>query len=203
MHFRSIFFIIIISLVIVFTAGCGSNIIYESTEETAGEADLFSDTDIDNKTSVINKETVEEEAKTAIFVHVCGAVNDPGVYELDGGSRIHDAIEAAGGANEDADINALNLAMVLTDGEKIYVPTFEEDITESTGGAPGDDKTVNINTADEAGLTAISGIGPSKAAAIVKYREENGPFSSTEDITKVSGIGHGTYEKIKDDIRVR
>lgn len=153
-----------------------------------------------------------EDLPEDIFVHICGAVINPGVYVLSAGSRIFEGIEAAGGFSEDACEDFVNLAQTLQDGQRIVIPTVEEaeaatqdsafqeqwlpEETQSSGGR------VNINTASEQELSAISGIGAGKAAAIVQYRQENGSFSSVEDIMKVSGIKEGTYEKIKDKITV-
>ena len=153
-----------------------------------------------------------------IYVHICGAVAAPGVYELEADSRVFEGIEAAGGFSEDACEDYVNQAGRLTDGERLVIPTMEEieaakaDGTytfgnetsgaEQSGSAGSETGLVNINTASESELGAISGIGAGKAAAIVKYRQENGSFSSVEDIMKVSGIKEGTYEKIKDKITV-
>ncbi|MCH5249560.1 MAG: helix-hairpin-helix domain-containing protein [Lachnospiraceae bacterium] len=153
-----------------------------------------------------------------IYVHICGAVAVPGVYELEAGSRVFEGIEAAGGFSEYACEDYVNQAGQLTDGERLVIPTMEEieaakaDGTytfgsetsgaEQSGSAGSETGLVNINTASESELGAISGIGAGKAAAIVKYRQENGSFSSVEDIMKVSGIKEGTYEKIKDKITV-
>lgn len=147
-----------------------------------------------------------------IYVHICGAVVKPGVYVLASGSRIFEGIEAAGGFREDACEDFINLAQTLQDGQRIVIPTVKEaeeaakDSSyleqwgpEETQNADG---RVNINTASEQELSAISGIGAGKAAAIVQYRQENGVFSCIEDIMQVSGIKEGTYEKIKDKITV-
>ncbi len=162
-----------------------------------------------------------------LYVHVCGAVNTPGVYELKNGDRVFTAIRKAGGFTEEADESYINLAMAVCDGMKIDVPTVEETSGDRAGqiqavmtaGVSGDmngyaatgaspDKAasasgaVNINTADVSGLTTISGIGKTRAEAIIAYREEHGAFLSVEDIRNVSGIGDATYEKIKDRITV-
>lgn len=150
-----------------------------------------------------NLSTVKEEK---IYVHICGAVVNPGVYELDGDSRVFEVIEAAGGFSEDACQDYVNQAGRLNDGERLVIPTIEEIETAKADGNTGASSSasglVNINTASESELGSISGIGAGKAAAIVKYREENGSFASVEDIMKVSGIKEGTYEKIKDKITV-
>ena len=155
----------------------------------------------------------DSKEEDIIYVYVCGAVKTPGVYSLTPGSRVFEAIEAAGNVNEDAYAQALNLAGILNDADKIYVPTIEEyergalgQISDKgasgslSGGAEGK---ININTADKAALMTLSGIGESKANAIISYREEHGDFKSTEEITNVSGIGKATYANLKDNIIVR
>ena len=166
-----------------------------------------------------------------IFVHVCGAVKNPDVYELPAGSRVYEAVQAAAGFTEEADLNYVNQAQILTDGVKLVIPTVEQTealtsegkgenmigIVEEQGSADGlgitaagtdsgqgdvSDAKININTASEAELCNIPGIGATRAAAIVAYRQEKGGFSSIEDIMNVSGIKEGTYEKIKDSIKV-
>lgn len=172
-----------------------------------------------------HKDTEEGTVSSGIYVHICGAVVHPGVYMLAPGSRVFEAVAAAGGFREDACEDFINQAMPLQDGQRLSVPTQEEVRTaeeegtyleqwadgETTinGAAAGagasvkdDNGLVNINTASEAELSEIPGIGAGKAAAIVTYRQENGAFASTEDIMKVSGIKEGTYEKIKDKITV-
>lgn len=151
----------------------------------------------------VQTETAACPAK--IVVDICGAVVRPGVYELEEGMRVCDAVEAAGGLLEDADQASLNQAAVLQDAEKICVYTREEaaqGISGQTSGNGGSGK-VNINTADTAQLCTLSGIGASRAADIIAYREANGGFQSIEDIMNVSGIKEATFQKIRDEIAVR
>lgn len=152
-----------------------------------------------------------EPATDPVFVHIDGAVVAPGVYEMTGSlPRVNDAVMAAGGLAGDADTSALNLAAVLSDGEKIYVPRQGEVVAgqASSGAASGSDVgasssgVININTATAEELDSLPGIGPSTAAAIVEDRERNGPFASPEDLIRVSGIGEGKFSKLKDQIRV-
>lgn len=162
-----------------------------------------------------------------IYVDICGAVTSPGVYELPYGSRVFQAIEQAGGYLPEAAASYLNRAKGLSDGQQIYVPTQEEvnsqvlavtqDGTEASSGndtdngsgqeASGEDtgteQKIDLNTADVSQLTTLTGVGESKALAIIAYREENGPFTSAEDIMNVPGIKEGTYEKIKDKIAIK
>ena len=147
----------------------------------------------------------EEQDTDLIYVQIDGAVKKPGVYKLPADSRVFLLVEKAGGLKEDAADSELNLAELLTDGQKLTVLTKkelkEQKKTAEESGTKADGK-VDINRADQDTLTTISGIGPSRAAAIIAYREENGPFKKTEDITNVSGIGDSTYQRIKDKITV-
>lgn len=140
-------------------------------------------------------------------VHVSGAVAAPGVYELEEGARVADAVEHAGGFLEGAAENALNLARVLNDGEQVVVPTAEEQAAqqaavEASGGAAGVGGKVNINTASAEQLDTLPGVGESTAQKIIADREANGPFSSPEDLKRVSGIGDKKYAELADLITV-
>jgi competence protein ComEA len=143
-----------------------------------------------------------------IVVHITGAVPRPGVYALPDGARVQDVISAAGGFLAEADKGLINLARTLEDGEMLDIPYTE-------GFSPviatpvqnviitgPDTDLININTASSFELETLPGIGPTTAQKIIDYREENGPFLSTEDIINVSGVGPGTYERIKDLITV-
>ena len=140
------------------------------------------------------------EKAEQIYVFVCGAVKRPGVVALPGGSRAQDGVLAAGGMREDADPNYVNLAALLSDGEKLYIPTREESADlqkeEEQSGL------VNINTAGSAELCTLPGIGESRAADIISYREANGRFGAIEDIMKVNGIKESVFSKIKELITV-
>lgn len=133
-----------------------------------------------------------------ICVHVCGQVCQPGVVMLPEGSRAWEAVEAAGGLSGDAEESAVNLAAVLRDGERLYIPSVGEKTSETGSGTDGGP--VNLNTADAAGLQTLPGIGESRAADILSYREKNGGFRSVEEIMQVPGIKESIYEKIKDKI---
>lgn len=145
-----------------------------------------------------------QEAES-VFVYVCGAVKFPGVYELPAGSRVYQAIDAAGGVTKDAFPEGINQALVLRDEDRIFVPDSNETETGSSVGAVDTEENgkINLNTATAEELMTLSGIGASRADAILKYREEHGAFSSTEEIMNVQGIKEGTYSKIKDEIVVR
>ncbi len=131
-----------------------------------------------------------------VYVDMDGAVNNPGVYRLESGSRVSDAIEMAGGIKEDANTKSLNKARKLTDGEKIYILTKDEASNASEGS-----KLININTASSNELDSLPGIGPVYAERIVEYRKRT-LFRSVEEIKNIEGIGEKTFEKIKDYITV-
>lgn len=150
-----------------------------------------------------------------IIVHITGAINKQGIVELKQGSRIADAIEKAGGSLETADLDKVNLAYVLEDGQKVYIPKIGDEIevfeyiTEGSGNNviiddedKSDDTQININKASQTELELLPGIGPSIAFKIIEYREENGRFDNIEDIRNVTGIGDSKYNNIKDKICV-
>lgn len=152
-----------------------------------------------------------EETAAMIYVDVGGEVKDPSVVELPDGSRVTDAITAAGGLTEQADLTDINRAAFVSDGEKIYIPSqvseLEDDgLSAGEGGGGGTAKSsdgrININTADSTQLQELTGVGPATAEKIIDYRKQNGRFQSIEDIKNVSGIGDKTYEKLKDHIKV-
>lgn len=122
-------------------------------------------------------------------VHVTGAVESPGLYELPAGARVADAIAAAGGMGADAEESALNLAAPVGDGTQIYVPIIGESPPAAAAGSPAAGGLVNINSAGSAELESLPGIGPALAGRIIAHREANGPFSAVEDLDAVSGIG--------------
>ena len=130
-----------------------------------------------------------------IAVHVKGAVAEPGLYWLAPDSRVDDAVQAAGGALPEADLDNVNLAAFVSDGSQLYVPFAGE--SEDAVSGP-----LNINTATEAQLEALDGIGETKARAIVEYRESHGDFASVEQLTRVDGIGDATLDKIREQICV-
>lgn len=148
------------------------------------------------------------EEPVPVVVHVDGAVASPGVYELAGeGVRVGDAVEAAGGLLDEADLSTVNLAAPVHDGEKVHVPAEGEEpavVAEAAvgGSAPAGDGTVDINTAGLEELMALPGVGEATAAAIIEDRERLGPFDSPEDIMRVSGIGEKKFERMREKIRV-
>lgn len=143
---------------------------------------------------------VNEVVVSELKVHVVGAVESPGVYSLERGSRIEDAISLAG-AKPEADLNALNLAAILQDGQRVWVPETAPPAAEGEAAASpgvGAGGKVNINTADARQLEALPGVGPAIAERIIRYREENGPFGMVEDLINVSGIGEKTLQGMLD-----
>ena len=203
-------FVPLSALLLMFLTGCtsaNSEIILSDNAATEAEA-------LEKSEPV---ETIEPEVPEYVVVYVCGAVENPGVYELPGGSRINDAVCAAGGFSEEADKTYVNLAARVSDGFKLLIPTIEEtkdasvaqgidsfdtasDLNGDTGSDPGG--LININTASKEQLVTLPGIGDGIAGKIIKYREENGSFKSIEDIMKVSGIKDKLFSKIKDHITV-
>jgi len=134
-----------------------------------------------------------------IIVDVDGSVQKPGIVKLPQNSRIYEAIDAAGGLRSTADTSSVNLAAVMTDGEKIYIPDKSEAAVIPALKAKS---LININTADSLTLQKISGIGPSTAEKIIEHRTQYGKFRKIEDIKNVSGIGDKTFEKFKTQICV-
>lgn len=153
------------------------------------------------------QESGSSEEAGKIYVYICGAVENPGVYQADSGSRLFEILELAGGFTPEADQNGFNLARTVIDGEQFVVLTKEEAARKMTAvsenaAAQQNSGLVNINTATLSELTQISGIGESRAQAIIAYREKHGAFGSVEEIKKVDGIKDGLFSKIKDFITV-
>ena len=166
----------------------GGRTVQEISKESIEESDLYS------------TETLTEP--TMIYVHICGEVNNPGVYELPEGSRIFEAVEAAGGFTEDASQSSLNLAQLISDEAQIVILSqaeAEEKAKLEREQAAG---IINLNTASKEQLMTLPGIGESRAEDIIRYRKESGGFQSIEEIMKVPGIKESAYLKIKDSITV-
>ena len=151
---------------------------------------------------IVSTDDLSTDMEQILCVYVCGAVVNPGVYELPKGSRIVAAVEAAGGFLPDAATEAINLAEHLQDGMQIVVPTKEEAEKAKAEAARGADGRVNLNTASVAELCTLRGIGEAKAEAILAYRTELGAFSSIEQIKEVTGIGEGLFNQIKSSIYI-
>jgi competence protein ComEA len=133
-----------------------------------------------------------------VTVHVTGAVARPGVYELPAGSRVQDAVDLAGGSTPEGDPNSLNLAAVVGDAARVYVPLVGEDAPLLVAGEPVPQGPVDVNRASAGELDDLPGIGPATAAAIVTERERNGPFVSVDDLDRVQGIGPVKLEGLRD-----
>ena len=160
---------------------------------------------------VVETSTSSSELADFIIVDVKGAVKKAGIYELKAGSRIHDAIQQAGGLLDTADNKSINLAQKLTDEAVVYVAAEGEETSPVTGTASAGGATsagqdvagkVNLNKASEAELQTISGIGQKRAQDIIAYRESTGGFKTVDDLKNVSGIGAKTLEKLKDYVTV-
>ncbi|WP_308209792.1 ComEA family DNA-binding protein [Microbacterium galbinum] len=144
-----------------------------------------------------------------LYVHVLGAVEKPGLYVLAIDARIVDALAAAGGTTEEADLAAINLARIVTDGEQVVVPVVGATVPEPGSGtapgsgstAPGDDR-IDLNSADQAALETLPRIGPALAERIISWRDENGRFQTVDDLLAVPGIGEKLLEGLRDGVRV-
>lgn len=168
------------------------------------------------QTSQVSESSLHEttQAVETIAVYLCGEVCNPGVYVLQAGSRLYQAVEEAGGLTANARAEAVNLARILLDSEQIYIPNIAESIDQieketqnvispaAVVSSASSDNLLNINQASESELMQLPGIGQVKAAAIVTYRNSNGPFSSIEEIKNVPGIKEAAFEKIKGMITV-
>lgn len=197
----------VISIIFLLSA-CGYTILYtnEQKNKIVNEISLEQDVILHESKAIENK----------IFVDVAGEVGNPGLYELNEGARIKDAIDTAGGLTDKSCLDGINLAYKLSDGIKVTIPQKEiKDISKKTttnnkvvqtglfsSSAVSSSSLININTATQDELDKLSGIGNTTANKIIEYREKNGGFKTKEDIMKVSGIGEAKFQKIKDDIEV-
>lgn len=174
------------------------------TNPFSGEQGIVSSS-IDDGFHVDGEEMNEEEVEETL-VDVKGAVANPGVYKAIAGERVVDLIEKAGGLTETANHVAINFAQRVVDEMVLFVPAIGEEgegeFADFSGDASNNDK-VNLNTASQAELETLPGIGPAKAGAIINYRETNGSFKTIEDLMLISGFGQKTFEKLKDSIRVK
>lgn len=216
--------IIIIILIIIIIVG---TTIYEKIIKDRKLIEINEDMDITNtneENTTEEQNTTNSESNSKIIIYIAGQVRKEGVYELDENSRITDAIEIAGGLKEDANIENINLAEVLEDGMKIYIPDKKEsnnnqskntnliqknteNTTENSKKTNTDNKQnqntkININTATQTELETLPGIGPSIALKIINYRKDNGKFKNIDDIKNVSGIGDSKFNNIKNLIKV-
>lgn len=196
-------------MIIFMLSGCGSDhVSYEPADVTDG-------TDAQVTEQQTDESSATSENTGYVYVYVCGAVKQEGVYRLQEGSRINDALLLAGGLTEDAASGVLNLAEPVQDGQKLYFPTKDEladqqnalrdgAYTDSQIDSSGEQtQKIDINTADKEQLMTLSGIGEAKAESIIRYRAEHGNFAQIEDITNVDGIGESLFQKIKEYIYVK
>lgn len=201
----------VVLLTVVFVLIIGF-VLYTSRDQNAPEELVAAEeSPFSNPTPTEDEKTKEVETKGPLLVDVKGAVHRPGVYKMNHDARVADAIDRAGGFIKDADETLVNLAQRVQDEMVIHIPKEGEAAesgpmmstvaVQSQGGNQAAGK-VNINTAEQSELETLPGVGPSKAQAIIKHREENGPFNSADAITDVTGIGEKTFENMKDVIQV-
>lgn len=198
-------FLAIIGIVFFCTMGCAK----EQKDDLKSLSLEKKENSSEQSEDEIQDEKLDDlEDSSTIYVYVCGAVNSPGVYELEDGARIYEAIICAGGLRDDAEKNYVNQAQILSDGEQIYIPTEEEASQEHLISGTekisviGADGKVDINTATKEELMTLSGIGESRAESILAYRQAHGEFQNIEELMKVDGIKEGIFQKIKDSITV-
>lgn len=206
---QKIIFFIILSIMIIFII----YYIYSTLTKTDTTFISSLNNDLDNNNSIVENNLLDSQATSNIIVYVCGCVKETKNVTLKEGSRISDAIDAAGGLTENADLTNINLAYILEDGEKIYIPKKGETIIDSNNTNSNStsfstsfstkDSKININKATQTELELISGIGPSTALKIINYRKENGNFKKIEDIKNVPGIGDTKFNQIKDYITIK
>lgn len=160
-------------------------------------------------TAEVATDATQERAETMIYVDIKGAVKVPGIYQLKNQQRIWDALALAGGVSEEADTTQVNYAQKVKDQMIIYVPKKGEPVPqsletlqESAPAQQNQEGKINLNTATEAELQTISGIGAKKAQEIIRFRDEQGPFKTVEELKNVSGIGEKTVERLKDMLTV-
>lgn len=185
---------------IIFT----KNLAINSSNEISEVNEVEEQTLVEETEEVKGEEEGEEEEPTMIYVDIKGAVKQPGVYELEVGSRTKDVIEKAGGMTHE-NTNCINLSHKLIDEEVIVIPdvdTLCETPESSTQSSEEQTGKININEAESSELETLTGIGETRAADIIAYREANGAFTQTEDLQNVSGIGESTYNQIKEEITV-
>ena len=203
--------------IIVICAGLGLALggfflLKPSTQKPVTETNLQAEVAAVSKDSSSEKEIKKEEKEESpeqdlITVDVKGAVKSPGIYDLPVGSRVHDAVQKAGGLTDEADSKSLNLAQKISDEALVYVPTKGEEVASQQTGSgttasTSKDKKVNLNKASLEELKQVKGLGGKRAQDIIDHREANGKFKSVDELKKVSGIGAKTIEKLKDYVTV-
>jgi competence protein ComEA len=204
---------IVIGIIVIGIAIYG----FISMSQTQEMLDISQMVNLENTQNQVESENNIIENQNVIIVHITGEVKKTGILILPEGARIADAVEAAGGETKDADLDVINLAYVLEDGQKIYIPNKNEKqekayITKESGNniiSQGENNSkegntkVNINEANQSELEELPGIGPSIASRIIEYREQNGKFNKIEDLQNVKGIGDAKFRDIKDYVVVK
>ncbi len=186
MEYRNRKYILLCTLIFCVLAVTGVfYFVFRGNPEEAGASSLVAE---------INMEDHQGRHENSLLVYVVGAVKEPGVYELPAGSRIYDAVKAAGDVIPYADLEAVNMSEKIEDGTKIHIPLNPMQIN------PGAAGKVNINTAADIELKTLPGVGEKTADRIIQYRNEQGGFKSKEEIKEVPTIGEGKYSKISDHI---
>lgn len=197
---KIIFFIGIIFSMLLVACNMKEAVMLNTEIGGANSNDLDSDSDRFDEETIMSKSEEQVGEETYIYVYICGEVHNPGVYQMKNTARVYEVLLEAGGYTIDADEEAMNLAQLVSDGLQICIP--KKNLGGSLEETEVKDGRVNINKASELELQGIIGVGSVKAKAIVTYRTEHGNFMNIEDITKVEGIKAGTFEKIKEYIRV-
>ena len=203
----------IIVICAVLGLALGAFFLLKPTSQTSvKETNLQAEVAAVSKDSSSDKEVKKEEKDESpeqdlVTVDVKGAVKSPGIYDLPVGSRVHDAVQKAGGLTEEADSKSLNLAQKVSDEALVYVPTKGEEAASqqaASGTTPSTskEKKVNLNKASLEELKQVKGLGGKRAQDIIDHREANGKFKSVDELKKVSGIGAKTIEKLKDYVTV-
>ena len=215
----------LIIIIVVFFIGITGVVFYmnKSNDSELVDCDTqtsYSEEDNNDSKKTLDKNNNSNDVRTSsednknkkIYVHICGEVNEPGVYELKEDARVIDAIEAAKGLTQAASQQSVNQAEKLEDSEQIYIPSIKEvkeNVNQSVKSSDSNSSInnaengkININTASQEELTTLPGIGVAKAQKIIAYRQQNGSFSKIEDIMKISGIKEGLFNKISENITV-
>ncbi|SFN30281.1 helix-hairpin-helix domain-containing protein [Proteiniclasticum ruminis] len=192
---RRYLILLLMSLLLSVSSGCALK-----------EKTLYVKDDTQNVTDLISPTLPEKDEEVReIIVEIKGAVLNPGVYQMNGDSRLHDLYWKAGGGTESAELRTVNLAMHIEDGQSFYIPEKGEELLQNPPeiqGGQGKGK-INLNTATREELMSVTGIGPSTADNILAYREETGRFTSVEDLLHVNRIGEKTLDKIRDYFTVK
>ena len=192
----------------------GSMVLFLRSDDNAPIQVLLPTPNQNDATSSQNSSTLAGDAAADVYVYVSGAVRNPGVYPLRPGDRLQQALEAAGGATGDAQLEAVNLALRVQDAGHYHIPKVGETptaaLSQSTTASPGTGPSstgscgdlIDLNSASVAELESLPGIGPVRASAIISYREKHGPFLSIEEVMNVSGIGPATFDSVRDLVSV-